>query len=166
MTPELKHLIAPMFESMLCRRRVGERRSISFGFGAKIFHGKSHLADPYYGEWELGTYNASWRIVSKDRIILGSNDLNELMDEWNLVLRNLPIDRIEALHQVSKFDVRVCFSKSLHIDFISASSEDDEIFHIFTPDNMCLTYGPLNGWEIGEARGPWRPRELASQEEQ
>ena len=134
-----------------CRQRVGRMRSLSLGFGQKIPHGKSRLIDDFYGEWEIGTYTASWRVVREGVILCGSQDVVESLSDLDARLSKIKFGEIEAINVISKFDIRLYFCERIHVDCIGAASDDDELLHIFCPEKLCIEYSIFGGWKVGEA---------------
>ena len=131
-----------------CRQRLGSKRSLSIGFGNKIPHGNSRLVDSYYGEWEIGTYSATWRLVDNGKVLCGSKNVIGSLLELEDQFRQIQLGRISGVYLASKFDVRVEFDDGKKIDFLGASSDDDEMFHIFCPNGLYVKYSTFIGWEI------------------
>ena len=158
-SPDLvEQAVAGLFGLPCCRKRVGPtRRAISFGFGAEQFHGNPTLVDSYYGEWEVGTYYAGWRIAQRDRVLCGSDDIVDSADELNERVARIRVGRPVAIHMLSEFDVRFSFDDELQVDFLGTLGEDDEhVVHIFGPDDLYLEYVVTSGWEIGASAEPAR----------
>jgi hypothetical protein len=126
-------------------------RSLSLGFGDKIPHGKSRLVDDFYGEWDIGTYTAAWRVVHEGAILCGSQDVVDTLSELDKRLCQIKFGEIKAISVISKFDIRLCFDGGIHLDFLGAASEDDELLHIFCPENLCVEYSIFDGWKVGES---------------
>ncbi len=143
--------IAGLIGKACCRQRVGRMQSVSLGFGEKIPHGKSRLVDDFYGEWEIGTYSAAWRIVQEGTILCGSRDVVDSLGELDERLRKIKIGRIQTINPLSKLDIRVCFDDAMHIDFLGTASEPDELLHIFCPGNLYIEYSILSGWKVGDS---------------
>lgn len=158
--PESFEFVAQAVEGLFglpcCRRRVGPtRRAVSLGFGAEQFHGNPTLVDSYYGEWEVGTYYAGWRIVQRGRVLCGSDDVVDSTDELNERLAALKIGRPIGIEMLSEFDVRLQLEDELQVDFLGTLGEDDEhVVHIFGPQDLYLEYVVASGWEIGSSAEP------------
>jgi len=144
----LKNILIGLTGKACCRQRVGRRRSLSLGFGDKIPHGRARLIDDFYGEWEIGTYSAAWRIVSKEKLLCGSQDVVDTLEDLDRRLSEIQIGQIESIYSTSKFDVRVDLNNGIHIDFFEVDSEGDEVFHIFSPNEQYLTYSVQGGWKV------------------
>ena len=126
------------------------RRGISFGFGAEQFHGNPTLVDSFYGEWEVGTYYAGWRIAHRGKVLCGSDDIVDSIDELNERVTQIEIGRPVAIRMLSEFDVRLSFEDELCVDFLGTLGKKDEpVTRIFGPDNLYLEYLAVSGWEIG-----------------
>lgn len=133
-----------------CRRQVGNNRSLSLGFGKKIYHDEpqTRLRDEFYGEWEIGTYYRSWRVIKDNKIICGSNDSVDSIEELDAALNQIDFGIVESLVQTSSFDVRVNLDNGISVDFLSTIKDDDEIFHLFCPDNLCVIFSIHAGWRL------------------
>jgi hypothetical protein len=148
---EIKQLIG----KDCCRKKIGRDLSLSFGFGDKIYHNDKKLNDTYYGEWEIGSYTSSWRIILNDKIVLGSNDSIESIEEFDLQLKKISFGKILKIELMSKFDIKVSFENSLSVEFICTFEDDDEMFHIFGPNSLHIEYKISSGWKIGKSDEPW-----------
>lgn len=129
-----------------------ESRGLSLGFGKKIHHDNSHLRSNFFCEWELGTYYGSWRIIKNNKILLASNDDLELLKEK---ITQLEFGEIITITNLSPFDIRVSFSDDLNIDFLLAFSDEDEVFHIFCPEKIYITFTSEGAWMMGASDVPW-----------
>ncbi|MDD5412120.1 MAG: hypothetical protein PHF31_12025 [Methylobacter sp.] len=145
---DLQSLIAGLIGKPCCRQRIGRMRSLSIGFGNKIAHGKARLIDDFYGEWGIGTYLSAWRVVHEDVILCGSQDVVESLSELDERLGRIEIGRIQEINFVSKFHIQAYCDNGIYIDFLAASSDDDEMFHIFCPEGVCIEYSVLGGWGV------------------
>ena len=144
---KIKEVIDPILGKRCCRKRVGNWKSLSFGFGCKIRHGNPKLVDTYYGQWEIGTYQRSWRVVQGKTILLGGEDAMEI-EELNTALGKIELKRLVAVRQSSEFDVRIEFDCEKAVEFLGAAS-DDATVRIFCPSDICAQYVIGQGWIIG-----------------
>lgn len=151
----IKGAVATLIGKRCCRQRVGRGRSLSVGFGEKVPHSKPRTADPFYGEWELGTYSSAWRVIHKGRVVCGSSDVVDSIDELDERLQTIKLGVILVIEALSHFDIRVKLDDDVCIDFICASSEDDEMFHIFGPESLYVEYVCRDGWKVGRSNAPW-----------
>lgn len=138
-----------------CRKRVGSGRSLSIGFGEKLPNSNSKAVDSFYGEWEIGTYSSSWRIVANGEIICGSMNVVDSIDELDQQIQTLLLGSIVDIETISPFDIRVILDQSVFIDFMCAAADDDEIFHIFGPESLYIEYKYADGWRIGKSNVAW-----------
>jgi len=154
----VEQALVGLFGLPCCRKRVGPtRRAISLGFGAERFHGDPTLVDGYYGEWEIGTYYAGWRIGQRGRVLCGSDDVVDSADQLNERVTNIKFGRPVRIEMLSKFDVRLHCEDELHVDFLATNGDDDEhVVHIFGPDDQYLEYVVTSGWEIKLSSEPAR----------
>lgn len=130
-----------------CRKRVGEYGTLSIGFGEKIFHNKPNHLDNFYGEWEIGTYRASWRIVSEKTVLLGSRDLPDDSSSLDKMLEEIFLGKIKHF-DIGHFDIRVHLDNNIIIEFFCCSNDDDDIFHIMDTKKTYFGFNPQNGWTI------------------
>lgn len=156
MNSEILEFIKPLFGKKCCRVRVGLLKSLSLGFGKKIFHNKTRLNDTYYGEWEIETFCCSWRILKGDRIICASNDGDEKdLDED---IHKIEIGAITEIIKLNDIDVRVKFDNGVQIDFLATTSDyDDNIFHIFCPEHYYVGLTLAGKWIKQKSNEPHDP---------
>jgi hypothetical protein len=115
-----------------CRSKVvGEYKSLALGFGEEVSRPTARNPLAVRSEWEIGTYTAAWRIVHGNEVLCGSMD---------------PV----KIEMTSRFDIRVVLSGESYVEFICASSDDDEIFHIFGPENFFAKYSLADGWTVND----------------
>lgn len=132
-----------------CRKRVGERRSLSIGFGAMQFHGDERLVDPFYGEWEFGTYYGAWRISRGPRVLCGSQDVVDSTQELHDRVERIELGCIVGVEMLTEFDVRVVLDGDLRIDFLGTHGESTEhVIHIFGPNDLYADYSIERGWVV------------------
>lgn len=127
------------------------------GFGARIFHGNPGVSTPFYGEWEVGTYYAGWRIVRDGRVLCGSDDVVDSIAEHSARVDEIGLGAVTSIQMLSAFDVRLNLENSCSLDFLGTHGEiDEEVVHIFGPDDLYLEFLPGEGWKIGPAGRDWR----------
>jgi hypothetical protein len=148
---QIEKLIEPMMGNRCCRQRVWRPRSLSLGFGEKVYHGNPKLVDDFYGEWEIGTYYCAWRVIKDNRILCGSSDAVDSLDELDAALKRIDFGCIRSLTQPTQFDVRVLFDTGIAVEFLATTSDDDESFHIFCPQNISVEFSIQEGWTIGKS---------------
>jgi len=95
----------------------------------------------------MGTYYNPWRIILDNKIICASNDTVDSIEELDAKLKKINLGCLQSFNQVSRYDMQAVFDSGVIVDFMSASSDDDEFFHIFCPGNVCLTYSLQSGWK-------------------
>lgn len=135
-----------------CRAKVGEFRSLSLGFGEKVYHNNSKLNDSYYGEWELGTFCGAWRILHNGEICCASND--GLEAELDKNVKNISFGNFVSITQLSDIDVRITLSNKICIDFLATIRADDEYFHIFAPHDQYAELRKGGVWKFGKSNVP------------
>jgi hypothetical protein len=55
---------------------------------------------------------------------------------------------------LSKFDIRLTLEDGMCIDFMCASSDDENMFHIFGPNHLFVGYKCIDGWNVGKSNEP------------
>ncbi len=80
----------------------------------------------FYGQWEITTYNASWRIVRDGKIIIASESESLRTEEKEIV--SLPVFELEEKRELTKYDVSFVFSNNFELDFFNCYTEDYELF--------------------------------------
>lgn len=143
---KLKRIFNDMYGKKCCRVNVGEYKSLSVGFGDKIYHNNPRLNDDYYGEWEIGTYSSSWRIISNKKIVCASNDSDE--NGLNKIIKKIEIGSFIDLKVINEMDIRVVCDNNLIIDFLVTVNDDDDLFHIFCPNNIYIELLSGGKWDI------------------
>ncbi len=145
----------PMLGKPCCRQRVWRSRSLSLGFGEKVYHGNSRLVDPFYGEWEIGTFYSAWRVIYEKSILCGSTDTCDSLDELDAKIKRIEFGRIESLKQPTAFDVCARFDTGITVEFLGTFSDGDESFHIFGPEKLHIMFSIPDGWLIGRSDPPF-----------
>jgi hypothetical protein len=155
MDRKIKALIQPMLGKLCCKKRVWSFKSLSLGFGKKVYHdNKLKLVDAFYGEWEIRTYSYAWRVIKNGKILCGSGDAVDHVNELTAVLKRIKFGRIISLEQLTNLDVRVAFDTGIAVDLLAAVSDEDEGITIFCPDNKCIQFTVGNGWKIKSSNKP------------
>lgn len=154
MDDSIDSLLNGMIGKRLCRIDAASNLSLSFGFGERVYHGKKYLKTEYYGEWELGTYRACWRVTNRGNLICGVRDNDISSDALNKTLLKLLSETFLSLKQVSPLDLCVELSNGYAIEFLATSSDDDELFHIFGPEKLFIRFSLASGWGIGRSDKP------------
>ena len=148
MDKKIENLINSFLGKKCSRQQVGNCNSLSLGFGQKKYHNDQRLITDFYCEWEIGTYYRSWRIFDKNTLFYGGNDVNDF-DDSNVILNQIDFGSVVSLkNQPTDFDVRVHFDSGISIDFLTTIRDDDEIFHIFCPNDSYIAFTVGKGWEV------------------
>jgi hypothetical protein len=134
-----------------CRSKVvGEYKSLALGFGEEVSRPTARNPLAVRSEWEIGTYTAAWRIVHGNEVLCGSMDPVDGNDDLDLKVQGLQLGVAVKIEMTSRFDIRVVLSGESYVEFICASSDDDEIFHIFGPENFFAKYSLADGWTVND----------------
>jgi hypothetical protein len=161
MVKKILEIINPMFGLKCCSARILSYKSLSLGFGGKVFYNNPRLIDTYHGEWEIGSYYSAWRILQDDKILLGKTDAFDY-PQMEAKLEKIKFGEIISINQLSKFDIRVEMTNNMFIEFFGTTSARDEIFHIFCPDKHCIELFSNGRWGIDKMGGPVLRRKYVS----
>jgi hypothetical protein len=82
-------------------------------------------------------------------------DVVDSIDELDERLQAIRLGAVIAVEEQSQFEIRVKLDDGVFIDFICASAEDDEMFHIFGPESLYVEYTCPGGWKVGKSNTPW-----------
>jgi hypothetical protein len=154
MDRKIKALIKPMLGKICCKKRVWSFKSLTLGFGKKIYHGKK-LVDDFNGEWEITTYCYAWRVIKNGKILCGSSDAVDHVNELTAVLKRIKFGRLVSLEQFTNFDVRLGFDTGIVVDFLATVSDADEGLDIFCPEHKAIEFTVGSGWKTGPSDKPW-----------
>jgi len=134
---------------------IGSWKSLSVGLGDRYKNNNKNSRVEYYGEWELGTYNASWRFIKNKEIIFGSNNFiennNAALSLSTLNLRPLLDEKLMTIKVLSEFDIRFEFSGNMIIDILNCFNDDDEVLHFLHIEGSFWTLLKNNQWENGKS---------------
>jgi hypothetical protein len=121
-----------------------------------VFHKRTDLVDGFYGEWEICSYNATWRIISSGkRILCGSGDYVDDIAELDAMVKSLSLGGFRDIAMSSNFDVCIQLEGEVSIEFLGAFAEQDELLHIRLPDSNVAKYFIGEGWRVGKSNAPW-----------
>ena len=139
-----------------CLQLVGKNRSLNLGFGEVVRH-SSTIAEAIHGEWEIGTYYCSWRIIQNNTIVCASSDTVDDIEEIRQKIREINWGRFSSIRHLSDFDLRVELDNGVLVDFLATISDEDEILHVFMPEKIALDFTIATGWVLGpsdQSRSP------------
>jgi hypothetical protein len=153
MIKKIFNQIKPLLGKKCCRVMVGEPKSLRLGFGRKIFHHNERLYDTYYGEWELGTYYCSWRVMKNNHILVAKDD-SAHRDILTKRLKKIVFGHLISIDQLTDIDVRISFDSGIVVDFIATISDDDHYFHIFGPDHFYVDLSGNGKWTVSKSNEP------------
>lgn len=125
----------------------GKRLCIGFGEVSKA----TTIA---HGEWEVGTYDCSWRVVRDNRVVCASNDAIDIPSELEDSLKACDLGEFVGVMQLSELDTRFIFTHG-NLDILCTISDDDEILHVFFPDKEVATLSVSEGWVLGRSDRGW-----------
>ena len=155
---QIQSLFQPLLGLNCCRCKVGEFFSLSLGFGSKVdvpppLSGRG-LNTNYYGEWEVGSYQKSWRVIRRTEILHGGCETVNSESELNDRIADVDFGRLRSVLQLSQWDVRIEFDTDYCVDFLGIDP-CDETFHVFCPDNVSIVFKSGVGWFVGPSNQPW-----------
>jgi len=155
---QIQSLIQPLQGLICCRSKVGDFFSLSLGFGKQepvppLFSGK-RLNTSFYGEWEVGSYQKSWRIVNRSEILHGGCEVGKSEMELNDRIAGVVFGHLKSIVQLSEWDVRIEFDTDYCVDFLGVDPCEDT-FHVFCPNNIFVGFKSGVGWFVGPSNKPW-----------
>ena len=137
----------------LCR--VAYDKSLFLGFGEISRSGKFEVP---HGEWEIVSYDSSWRFVRPAKLLLGRYELDSTFTELNERVHNIRLGCFMNVCNLTEFDVRFNFTCETSVDFMSTSGDgEDAVVRIFMPEQEIIKYSPRYGWQMGRSDLPWQP---------
>ena len=154
MKATIREHIEQVIGQMCCRQHIGDHRSLRLGFG-EIVRVKTARGEADYGKWEIGTYHCAWRIIHDQKIVCGSQDVVESIDELRRAISVIKWGRCSAIRQLTDMDVRVEFDNGVFVDILATISDEDEVLHLFCPDKVVVTFSIPDGWVAGPSDKPW-----------
>jgi hypothetical protein len=94
-----------------------------------------------HGEWHLWLYMCHWRIEAQGKVLAGSDDSREKIQEALDAAVFNEVQEIQALPP--SFDLTIQFDSGAKIlTFSSFADEEEDQWLLFTPGDMCLgVYG-------------------------
>jgi hypothetical protein len=155
---EIRQFLEPLFGKRCCRQRVSAPKALHLGFGERMYHGNPKLVDAYYGEWEIGTYYCAWRVIKDAKILCGSDDAVESVDELDASLKQIELGAVLSIEQLGNLDVRVELDTGAAIEFLATTSDEaDECFGINNGvSHQLVEFTVGSGWTMGASNLPWR----------
>lgn len=145
--------VASMVGKRCWRKEIGEHRSLSLGFGCEV-HRKTSFGERVYGEWEAGTYSASWRVLRGGEVVCGSGDEIEGRVSVNHVLAAIEFGELLSI-AVPPGVVRLRFETGVVVEFFRVRSDSSEWFHVFCPANVFVELRGRGSWTVGPSNKPW-----------
>ncbi|MCQ2579797.1 MAG: hypothetical protein MJ159_03775 [Treponemataceae bacterium] len=143
----LDNLKEELINQTICRVDFRKDKSLFIGLGDKNIKKKKSCVS-FYGTWEIGTYNASWRIIKDGKIFIASESENLAAEAREII--SLPPYKLIGIYEPSVFDLRFIFSDNLIIDFFNSYSEDDEFVHILKIDKTWWEKDNNGIWHKGK----------------
>lgn len=103
------------------------------------------------GAWHLWVYMADWRIEEGDRILVGSADVPEFVDEILLALGALTFESFVV--DGGSGDAVLGLSNGVRLIIFASAlpSDDSEAWILNQPDGSILSGGPANRWALEAA---------------
>jgi len=149
-----KEIISTLVGLPCCRVGIGggySKKTLSIGLGDKYKNTSKNSRVEYYGEWEFGTYNASWRFIKNNEIIFGYNNYIEGIDTATPNLEPLLNKKLIGIRALSEFDIRFEFSENMIIDILNCFTEDDDVLHFLHVEGFYWHLLGNNKWEGGKS---------------
>ena len=131
-------------------QRVGNDKSLFIGFGN--IH---NMNTTPHGTWEIGAYDCSWRVVRSGSVLCGRDDAIDKINDLQTAFRDIKLGDFVSLNHLTDLDIRITFLCGTAIDVLCTISEDDEVLHIFFPENQVIVFSVGEGWRMGRSDKPW-----------
>lgn len=151
----LQDLESEIIGQKLCRMDFRKDKSVSLGLGNRIQPRRKNTCVSFYGEWEVGSYNASWRILYNGEIAIASQ--SELLE---YKAQEIQIDSdfiLLKIQEITQYDIRFVFSNNLMVDFFNCYTEEDELFHVLKTDGTWWEKNCRGEWKKGKDELPPPP---------
>lgn len=119
-----KNLYVSIVGKNCCYIRLGFGSQLRVGIGDKVYYKSSKLEGKYHGEWDLVSRTFAWRIIQDNKILCGSDDEPEFIND---ILRDFKLGVISHIEKRSIADIAISFSNGVNIDFFCCSNDDNQM---------------------------------------
>ena len=142
----LEDLKQELLGKKICRISYWRDKCLQIGLGEKSLRKARSKGVSFYGQWEIVTYNASWRIIRDGKILIASQ--SEDLVEKEIV--SLPVFELEKIIELTKYDVSFIFSNNFEVDFFNCFTEDDELIDVLKDDRTWWEKDQNGIWNKGK----------------
>jgi hypothetical protein len=129
--------------------RLGEGSFLTMEFGKPEANQSGGLV---HGEWHLWLYMCMWRIETKEKVLVGSED-----DRTSIrsLLETVPFDATRVANITPpSLDLSLEFNSGVSLVTFSVTTRSDEQWMLFTPDGNVLTTYAGGAFHYGKANEP------------
>jgi hypothetical protein len=107
-----------------CFIRQGYGSKLRLGLGELVHYKNPQLKGKFHGEWDLISRTFAWRMSLNNKLLCGSDDEVEFIDD---ALKNLKLGSITDIKRKSISDVSFLFSEGILIEFFCCSLDDNQM---------------------------------------
>ena len=97
-----------------------------------------------WGNWHLWVYMCAWRIDKNGRPYVASSDDRTKIAELIKELAHATLTKCEILN--ASLDTKWYFDEHITLTLFNTSTEDEDQWFLFTPEEKVLTIGPGDTW--------------------
>lgn len=97
-----------------------------------------------FGEWHLWVYMCAWRIDKNGKPYIASSDDRTKIAQIIKELFDTVLTKWELLNP--SLDTKWYFDDHITLTLFNTSTEDEDQWLLFTPEDMVLTIGPGDTW--------------------
>lgn len=148
---EFHSIFAPLIDQEVRYHRSWDDGCLAIGLGD---YTEEHTirSKLFYSEWEIRTYESSWRILKGSDVLIAGNDDYEVI--YDYMKNSDPRDwgSLSSVTQLSEFDHRFCFSSGIYLDFLATVNHRDKAILVFYPDEPTYFFDVKYGWKIEKMR--------------
>ena len=127
--------LKPMLNLECSQARLGYGGILIIDLGDLIKYDHGTL---FYGKWQVRSYSGMWRIYETSNLVSGAYDDEPILEAAINLLLNRQLISVELSEHSS--DARLRFSDSLFVEFMEASSKEDN-WEVIGPQ-VHISFGP------------------------
>jgi hypothetical protein len=157
----LEDVVEPMIGKKVLYHHAWTGGGIAVGLGA-IAERYPRCESLFYAEWEIRTYQSSWRIIKNDEFIIGGNDDFKLIEHYMKKSDPANWGNLACALQLSRFDTRFSFDSGISLDMLGTvinscaevtDAEIDDTIEVFHPNGLVYLFDLRSGWKAKSERG-------------
>jgi hypothetical protein len=140
-----KSALSVVLNKPLVYSQIGEFNSLSLGFGSIVsYHEQSNIPS---SEYQIISYERSWRIVQSGEIILSGLNLETNKDIEDMTLFLLG-EEFVSINLISRFDIEIESGSGVKIQFFGMPNgiSQDLVSIVSIKKKLCHSFFPGKGW--------------------